>query len=182
MPPQIKKILYATDLSKNSIYAFYFAVDMAKKYQAKICVLHVVEPASATFGGRTVELHQDQPRAAAAAIERSLRDFCCKEEREEEGAAYDDLVENVSVKMGEASHEILKAVDREACDLIVLGNHGKGFMERIVLGNVARSVISKAKKPVFLIPLPSEKELRSHEGMIQKLQHFWLERDETSVP
>ena len=31
MIPQIKKILYATDLSKNSAYAFYYAVDMAKK-------------------------------------------------------------------------------------------------------------------------------------------------------
>lgn len=172
MTPQIKKILYATDLSKNSIYAFYFAVDMARKYDAKISVLHVVEPSSATFGGRTVELHQDQPKAAAAQIEQSLRGFCTRMESEEGGAAYDALVANVSVKMGEATHEILKAVDREACDLIVLGNHGKGFVERIVLGNVARSVISKAKKPVFLIPLPSEKALGSEEGMLERLQAF----------
>jgi nucleotide-binding universal stress UspA family protein len=43
MVPQIKKILYATDLSKNSVYAFYFAVDMARKRDAKIIILHAIE-------------------------------------------------------------------------------------------------------------------------------------------
>ena len=44
MIPQIKKILYATDLSKNSVYAFRYAVEMAEKYDAEIIILHVIEP------------------------------------------------------------------------------------------------------------------------------------------
>ena len=44
MIPQIKKILYATDLSKNSSYAFLYAVDMAKRHDARIVVLHAIEP------------------------------------------------------------------------------------------------------------------------------------------
>ena len=44
MIPQIKKILYATDLSKNSHYAFFYAVDMAKRYNATIVILHSIEP------------------------------------------------------------------------------------------------------------------------------------------
>ena len=44
MIPQIKKILYATDLSKNSEYAFYYSVDLAKKYGREIIILHAVEP------------------------------------------------------------------------------------------------------------------------------------------
>ena len=42
--PQIKKILYATDLSKNSSYAFLYAIDVAKKHDARIIILCVVEP------------------------------------------------------------------------------------------------------------------------------------------
>jgi nucleotide-binding universal stress UspA family protein len=42
MIPKIKKILYTTDLTKNSSYAFYFAMDMARKHDAKITVLHCV--------------------------------------------------------------------------------------------------------------------------------------------
>jgi nucleotide-binding universal stress UspA family protein len=42
MIPQIKEILYATDLTKNSAYAFYFATDLARKHGAKIVVLHCI--------------------------------------------------------------------------------------------------------------------------------------------
>ena len=44
MIPQIKKILYATDLSKNAAYAFFYTVDMAKKHNASIVILHSIEP------------------------------------------------------------------------------------------------------------------------------------------
>ena len=44
MIPEIKKILYATDLSKNSSYAFLYAADMAKRHNARIVILHSVEP------------------------------------------------------------------------------------------------------------------------------------------
>lgn len=44
MIPAVKKILYATDLSKNLSYAFYYAADMSKRYNAKIVILHSVEP------------------------------------------------------------------------------------------------------------------------------------------
>jgi nucleotide-binding universal stress UspA family protein len=98
MIPQIKKILYATDLSKNSAYAFYYAVDMAKKHDAKIVV-----------------------------------------------------------QVGYPVEEILKVADEEGCDLIVLGNHGKGFLQQTFLGSISRSVLDRTRKPVFIIPLPSEK-------------------------
>ena len=44
MIPQINNILYATDLSQNASYAFLYAVDMAKKHNARIVILHSIEP------------------------------------------------------------------------------------------------------------------------------------------
>ena len=44
MIQEIKKILYATDLSKNSSYAFLYAIDMAKRHNAKIVILHAIQP------------------------------------------------------------------------------------------------------------------------------------------
>jgi nucleotide-binding universal stress UspA family protein len=44
MIPQIKKILYATDLSKNSAYAYRYTVDLAQRHDAGIVILHVIEP------------------------------------------------------------------------------------------------------------------------------------------
>ncbi len=44
MIPEIKKILFATDLSKHSAYAFFYAIHMAKRDEAKIVIMHAVEP------------------------------------------------------------------------------------------------------------------------------------------
>ena len=44
MMPKIKKILFATDLTKNSEYALQFAIDLARTHDAKIVVLHTIEP------------------------------------------------------------------------------------------------------------------------------------------
>ena len=50
MIPNIKRILYTTDLSPNSEYAFRYAINSAIKHDAKIIILHVIEPiASAMY-------------------------------------------------------------------------------------------------------------------------------------
>jgi nucleotide-binding universal stress UspA family protein len=54
--------------------------------------------------------------------------------------------------------EILTTAEEEGCDLIVLGSHGKGFLEHTFLGSVSRMVLDRTRKPVFTIPLPSEEE------------------------
>ena len=54
MVPEIKKIVYATDLSENARYAFGYAVSLANRYDARITVLHVVEELS-SFARSMVE-------------------------------------------------------------------------------------------------------------------------------
>jgi nucleotide-binding universal stress UspA family protein len=46
MIPEIKKILYATDLSQNARYAFGYAASIANRFGARITVLHVLEEIS----------------------------------------------------------------------------------------------------------------------------------------
>ncbi len=48
MIPQIKKILYTTDLSDNSIEVFKYAMHSARKYDAGIIILYVLESLSVT--------------------------------------------------------------------------------------------------------------------------------------
>lgn len=68
-----------------------------------------------------------------------------------------ELVSKILVPIGHPVEEILKAADEESCDAIVLGTHGKGFLKQTFLGSVAGSVLERARKPVFIIPLPLEK-------------------------
>jgi len=67
-----------------------------------------------------------------------------------------DLVSNVIIRLGHPVEEILKVVDEEGCDVIVLGTHSKGFLKQTFLGSVSSSVLFRTRKPVFVVPLPSE--------------------------
>jgi nucleotide-binding universal stress UspA family protein len=157
MIPKIKKILYATDLSKNSAYAFYYAVDMAKKHDAEIIILHTIEPLPASaFGTSTDKAEHSQQEVSTEVIRNRLRKFCEKVD-EKNSLSCVTLVTKILVQVGYPPEEILKAADEEGCDLIVLGSHGKGFLRQTFLGSVSGSVLARARKPVFIVPLISEK-------------------------
>lgn len=88
-------------------------------------------------------------------IQNHLQAFCQIVE-EKNSIACVNLVTKIVVQVGYPLEEILKTADEEGCDLIVLGTHGKGFLRHAFLGSVSRSVLERARKPVFTIPLPSE--------------------------
>jgi nucleotide-binding universal stress UspA family protein len=163
MIPQINKILYGTDLSKNSAYAFFYAVDLAKKHNASIVILHTIAPIRQYIdeGGIGIEgmmkkaKKQEQERDIEE-IKKRLQEFCKKTETQI-GSPCVQLVSKILVPLGHPVEEILKAADDEGCDAIVLGTHGKGFLRQTFLGSVAGSVLERSRKPVFVIPLPSEK-------------------------
>ena len=162
MIPEIKKILYATDLSKNSAYAFFYAADMAKRHDARIVMLHSVEPGhSLSYAGSMVEglkesARREEHEKDLEEIKKGLEEFCKKAEPLA-GHACVELVSKILVLLGHPVEEILKAADQESCDAIVIGTHGKGFLRQTFLGSVAVKVLERTRKPVFIIPLPSEK-------------------------
>jgi nucleotide-binding universal stress UspA family protein len=159
MIPQIKKILYATDLSKNSSYAFLFATDMARRHGAKIAILHVIEripPYAEVYTGITYEMERKQQEETVEDLKKHLQDFCKKAEAQI-GPPCVALVSNILVPLGHPPEKILNAAEEEGCDVIVLGTHGKGFLAHTFLGSVSSAVLHRTRKPVFIIPLPSEK-------------------------
>jgi nucleotide-binding universal stress UspA family protein len=159
MIPKIERILYATDLSKNSAYAFYYAVDIAQKRDAKILILHSlvpIHPSLAVFMDEKVySMQKNNIEEAKHEISRRLRDICANVDAKMGGQCA-DFVDKIIVREGYPVEEILKAVDEEKCDVIILGNHGKGFLQQTFLGSVSRAVLDRSRKPVFVIPLPSE--------------------------
>lgn len=163
MIPKIEKILYATDLSKNSSYAFLYAIDLAKRHDARIIILHAIEPirsyvyADGAIGveGILKRAKEKEQSMDINEINKHLNKFCQKAESQF-GPPCVALVSKVLVPMGHPVEEILRTADEENCDAIVLGTHGKGFLKQTFLGSVAGSVLERTRKPVFIIPLPSE--------------------------
>ena len=157
MIPQIKKILFATDLSKNSAYAFYYAVHMAKRDEAKIVILHAVEPLPhmlVSFEDFEKKVAKDRWEETVEKFKERIQDISVKVDART-GISSVDLISNIIIRLGHPVEEILKMADEEDCDVIVLGTHGKGFLEQTFLGSVSRSVLLRTRKPVFVVPLPS---------------------------
>jgi len=167
MIPQIKKILYATDLSKNSSYAFLYATDLARRHDAGIVILHAIEPIPRYVeaeAGITVETKRKQQDEIVEDMKKLLLGFCKKAEAQIESPCV-GLVFKILVLRGYPPEEILNAADKEDCDVIVLGTHGKGFLAYTFLGSVSSAVLNRTRKPVYIIPLPAEKTATDWDGM-----------------
>lgn len=158
MIPEIKTILLATDLSKNSAYAFYYAVQMAKRVEAKIIILHAVEPLPSmliSFGDFSHKVAQDRWDETAKKFKERIQDISVKADTQM-GISSVDFISKILIRLGPPVEEILKAVDEEGCDVIVLGTHSKGFLQQTLVGSVCSSVLHRTRKPVLVVPLPSE--------------------------
>lgn len=158
MIPKIKKILYATDLSKNSSYAFLYAIDLAQKHAAKIIILHTIEPIptyAETYLSEKERNPKEQTKKQIESVTNHLQNFCKKAESQIGPCV--DLVSKILVPIGHPPDEILNSANEEDCDIIVMGTHGKGFLAHTFLGSVSNAVLHRTRKPVFTIPLPSEK-------------------------
>jgi nucleotide-binding universal stress UspA family protein len=157
MIPEIKTILYATDLSKNSSYAFLYAIDMARRHDAKIIILHALEPLpkEVEFVDVLKRIETRESEEMVGRVKRLLQEFCKKTEAEI-GCRCVELASKVLVLRGHPPEEILNTAEKESCDAIVLGTHGKGFLTHTFLGSVSSSVLQRTRKPVFIVPLPPE--------------------------
>ena len=161
MIPRIKRILYTTDLSKNSAYAFRYAVNSAKNHNAKIIILYVVEiPPRVSralvddYAGeeKRKELFDKRVADTVERIKKRLHLFCDREFLEEPECT--DMVESIEVCVGYPAEEILKKAEELDCDAIIMGTHGKGIISQTFLGSVVKRVLRRVRKPVYIIPLP----------------------------
>jgi len=161
MIPKIKKILYTTDLSPNSAYAFRHAISSAEKHNADIIILHILELPHATILGLLEDCFDEEQYERILKnnivetknqIKNRLKVFCEKELK-------DDLevinrVISIQVCQGYPADMILQKAEELDCDAIVMGSHGKGIIRHTFLGSTTLKVLRRARKPIFIIPLP----------------------------
>ena len=157
MIPQIKKILYTTDLSDNSVYVLRYAINSAKKHDAKIIILHVLDimPAIAKTDIPKEKQHKivkEKITYTMDRIQKRLKVFCEKELKDDPGCT--ERVESIEVLEGFPAEEILNKADELNCDVIIMGTHAKGIIANTFLGSTAKRVLRRTRKPVFIIPMP----------------------------
>ena len=160
MIPQIKKILYATDLSENSTHVFRYAINSAQKHDAKIIIVHVLEQMSVAAGAIAysfipqdhLKKRQEEAKIIATdRIQKSLKFLCETEFSDDLQCA--ERVESIEVCEGFAPDKILRMADEKNCDAIIMGTHAKGVIANTFLGSTAKRVLRRTRTPVLIIPL-----------------------------
>jgi nucleotide-binding universal stress UspA family protein len=163
MFPDIKKILYATDLTDNMRPVFRFALSLADRYQAKISMLHVAEPLSPQVRWA---LETYMPEDEAHKLEREglqkvrdkmrarLDEFCQQELGKDSEESH--LISEISVISGRPAEVITKKSEEWDADLIVVGTHTDTSLGARLLGSTARKVTQLSKRPVLVVPVQPE--------------------------
>ena len=160
MLPQIQTILYATDLEPHGPAVFRYALSLAQHYDAKIVLLHAVEPLGQTARSlvRNVLPANQIEELQKQTMERIFDEIRARitklhEEVTASSGTQANLVSDVRVVEGFPATAVLEQADVLKADLVVMGTHGRSGMGEFVLGSVAHKVIQQSRVPVLLAPL-----------------------------
>jgi nucleotide-binding universal stress UspA family protein len=170
MLPKINKILFTTDLSKETRRAFDYALSLALQYRASLTILYVMEELKPAQGAslqgflgeeRWKEIRAGQEeevrqiligkRREGAMIREALGEMFAAAQKDLAGA--DLKTDEIVVTQGDPVECILQESEARGCDLIVMGYHPRGRLEEALIGSVSRSVLRQAKMPVMLVRL-----------------------------
>ncbi|HDZ90812.1 MAG: universal stress protein [Deltaproteobacteria bacterium] len=161
MIPEIKKILYATDLSENARHALGYAASLANRYGAGITFLHVLEDISPFRDSLMInvlgeekweKLVQENTEKVLEKARERVQGFC--DEVGSEMPACPFITDEIVVKVGHPAEEIMKQVRESGCDLVVMGARGLGPLADRLVGSTSRRVLKRCKKPVLIVRLP----------------------------
>ncbi len=147
------QIVVPTDGSASSQPAIDHAIDLAAAQGATIHGVYVVNLAS--FSGVPTEGSWE---GVSAALEREGEKAL--EMVEDAATARDVPVELVRLE-GRPSQQIVEYADENDADLIVMGTHGRGGLDRLLLGSVAERVVRSSSIPVMTVQGPAEADSES---------------------
>lgn len=138
-------IVVATDFSPPAAKATAHAAWLAKASDARLHLVHVVEPtAGLEWGdssGAVVQRFLDEARATAQKQLEALLARLRSEGVEATGA----------VRLGRVADEISREVAERSADLVVIGTRGNTGVKRLLAGSVAHSVADKITVPILLV-------------------------------
>ena len=140
-----KHILVAIDGSTYTNEALPAAVEVARKFDSEILVLHVSEHDK----GRAAAYTLETPAAATAMVGDAV-----KKVRDAGITAKGRLCD---VAAGHVAKAILETAEANGTDLIVMGSRGLSDVQALMLGSVSHKIMQKADVPVLVVWSPPHK-------------------------
>jgi nucleotide-binding universal stress UspA family protein len=132
MPPALKRILVTTDFSEGTDRAIDYAFSLAQESQANITLMHVID-----------DMIPDPslPEPVRAELEKLIPE-----------EALDWCNADIRVESGNPYQVIFDTLRSGKFDLLVMNIHGKGMLDRALLGSTAERLVRTVDCPIMLIP------------------------------
>ncbi|MGH7298546.1 MAG: universal stress protein [Polyangiaceae bacterium] len=141
MTIQFKHVLVPIDFGEPSGVALEAAIDLARRFDAQLTLVHVYDIPTYVYSGITYptgELLGQLQKAARDSFDKELR------------RVHAELPTAKGVlRCGPAAQEILATIDEVHPDLVVIGTHGRKGVKHALLGSVAEKVVRSSPVPVL---------------------------------
>jgi len=137
-------IVLPTDGSAGIERVVEHAGKLARVHDATIRALYVVD--ATTFTGLPMETSWDGVRQVLESEGETALEGV-------ERLAPDDVAVETATVEGTPSTEIVRYTREQPVDVVVMGTHGRGGIDRLLLGSVAERVVRKSAVPVVTVPV-----------------------------
>ncbi|QUX92670.1 universal stress protein [Marinomonas sp. A3A] len=159
MLPKINTIVYACDLDGKTQAAMELVLSLAKTHEAKVILMHAIEPLNAQAANMINNyitedvrdaMRKDAIKDINTRMERLLSEFM--EKYSEELSNLETPPETVIVN-GVPSESIQRLAAEKNADLIVMNSRTHGRLSQMIIGSTANKVIHTSSIPVLVVPI-----------------------------
>jgi nucleotide-binding universal stress UspA family protein len=142
-----RKVVYPTDFSEGSKKVIGHLKEM-KGYLGEVVILHVAHK----YGYDSV---MEGCKRAGMDVKEVMNSLIKDEEEAAENVKKTLEKEGIRcrfrIDVGDPATRIIKSAEEEGASAIIIGAHGKGFVDRLLLGSVTEKVLRQTAKPVIVI-------------------------------
>ncbi len=146
----IQHILAPTDGSDHSLIATRYALELAKKFEAKVTLLMIVDKKD--LDSIKMSTMSDELRHRAQAMVDEGRDHALShvvDQIKDCGVPF-----STAIEQGEPAKEIVSYAKAHAVDWIVMSTHARTGLAHFIIGSVTESVVQHSPCPVLSLPNP----------------------------
>jgi len=135
-----QSILIATDFSEASEKALRYSLELARFYESKLCLAHVVSSLGPAIAG---------PGAIAACEEAVLREATQLQASLVRTGGRSGIQPKFFIRRGELWPELREIIREVSADLLVVGTHGRHGIAKLFFGSNAEQIFRQAECPVL---------------------------------
>jgi nucleotide-binding universal stress UspA family protein len=140
----IRRILAVSWMTQYCQRTVHYAVSLAAKYGAELSVIHVIDTLWSQGWNLPTMSQEESREKEMERIQSELDNIIGKETK-------GDVKIKKIIKEGDPVEEIMKVIEEEKIDLVILRAHEEGRIERFLVGGSNDAIIRKMPCSVFLV-------------------------------